>query len=62
MIAGMKPSSELVASTDAYALINGLGLAHFDRELRSSQDAASFLSGDLVARLAEHQIKVKLLS
>ena len=61
MIAGMKPSSELVAGADAYALINGLGLAHFDRELRGSQEAVSFLSGDLVARLAEHHINVKLL-
>jgi len=61
MIAGMKPSSELVAGDDAYALINGLGLAHFDRELRGSQEAASFLSGDLVAMLGERNIKVKLL-
>jgi predicted dienelactone hydrolase len=59
MIAGMKPSSELVAGADAYALINGLGLAHFDRELRGNQDAASFLSGDLVATLAERDINVK---
>ena len=61
MMAGMKPSSELVAGDDAYALINGLGLAHFDRELRGSQEAASFLSGDLVAMLGERNIKVKLL-
>jgi len=57
----MKPSSELVASADAYALINGLGLAHFDRELRGSQEAANFLSGDLVAKLAERDINVKLM-
>ena len=61
MIAGMKPSSELVAGDDAYALINGLGLAHFDRELRGSQKAASFLSGDLVAMLGDRHIRVKLL-
>jgi len=61
MMAGMKPSSELVAGADAYALINGLGLAHFDRELRGSQEAASFLNGDLVAILAERHINVKLL-
>ena len=61
MMAGMKPSSELVAGDDAYALINGLGLAHFDRELRGSQKAASFLSGDLVAMLGDRHIRVKLL-
>ena len=61
MMAGMKPSSELVAGDDAYALINGLGLAHFDRELRGSQEAASFLSGDLVAMLGDRHIRVKLL-
>lgn len=61
MMAGMKLSSELVAGDDAYALINGLGLAHFDRELRGSQEAASFLSGDLVAMLGDRHIKVKLL-
>ena len=61
MMAGMKLSSELVAGDDAYALINGLGLAHFDRELRGSQKAASFLSGDLVAMLGDRHIRVKLL-
>ena len=61
MMAGMKPSSELVAGDDAYALINGLGLAHFDRELRGSQEAAGFLSGDLVAMLGDRHIKVELL-
>mgnify|MGYP007000081216 len=46
MLSLMKPSSELVPGTHAYNLINGLGLSHFDANLRDNKDAATFLQSD----------------
>jgi dienelactone hydrolase len=62
MLTSMKPSSELVAGSHAYALINGLGLAHFDGELRGNERAEKFLKGDLVSTLAERNLGVRRLS
>ena len=62
MLANMKPSSDLVAGSRAYALINGIGLAHFDAVLRDNQEAENLLSSDLVAALAERDIAIRLLS
>jgi hypothetical protein len=54
----MKPSSDLCPGKDAYALICGLGLAHFDAHLRQDPGANQMIKGDLVALLAERDIKV----
>ncbi len=58
----MKSASELVAGQQAYDLINGLGLAHFDAHLRGNSSAQSLLSGDLVALLAERGTVIELMS
>ncbi len=54
----MKPSSELCPGEDAYAFVCGLGLAHFDVHLRQDPGAKQMMNGDLVALLAERDIKV----
>lgn len=61
MLAKMKPSSELVPGAHAYRLINGLGLAHFDAELRGDPDATSMMRGDLVEIAGKQGIQVELL-
>lgn len=57
-VALMKPSSELCPGEDAYAFVCGLGLAHFDAHLRQDPGAKPMITGDLVALLAERNIKV----
>jgi predicted dienelactone hydrolase len=61
MLAKMKASSELVSGAHAYRLINGLGLAHFDAELREDPSAAALVRGDLVKTAKGQGIKIKLL-
>ena len=58
----MKPSTELVPGSHAYALINGLGLAHFDCHLRNHEGATAMLRRDIVALMAERGITVSLMS
>ena len=52
----MKSSAELCPGEHAYAMIQGLGLAHMDAHLRGNTDAAALLAGDLAALLGEHGI------
>jgi dienelactone hydrolase len=53
---GMKSSAELCPGEHAYAMIQGLGLAHMDAHLRANEEAAKLLAGDLVALLASRGI------
>ncbi len=57
LLAEMKSSAELCPGEHAYAMIQGLGLAHMDASLRSNEDAAKLLSGDLAALLGERGIE-----
>jgi dienelactone hydrolase len=61
MLDAMKPSSELCPGADAYALLQGLGLAHMDAHVRGSADAAKLLDQDLVELLAERGVAVTTL-
>jgi dienelactone hydrolase len=56
MFAEMKTSAELCPGEHAYAMIQGLGLAHMDAHLRANEDAAKLLAGDLAALLADRGI------
>lgn len=58
---GARPSSELVPGAHAYDVTNGLGLAHFDAELRNIAEAAAFLERDLDELLAERGINVEVV-
>ena len=62
MLSLMKPSTELVPGDHAYALINGLGLSHFDAHLRNNTDAAALLQGDLRALMAARGITISLMA
>jgi hypothetical protein len=62
MLSLMKPSSELVPGAHAYALINGLGLSHFDANLRDNKDAAALLQGDLSSAMASQGITISLMT
>ena len=55
----MKSSSELCRGEHAYAMIQGLGLAHMDAHLRGNEDAAALLAGDLAALLGERGIEAE---
>ena len=57
LLAEMKSSAELCPGEHAYAMIQGLGLAHMDASLRANEDAAKLLSGDLAALLGERGIE-----
>lgn len=61
MLAKMKPSSELVPGAHAYRLINGLGLAHFDAELRDDPSATKIMRTNLVETAKDQGIHIKLL-
>ncbi|HCC46363.1 MAG TPA: hypothetical protein DEQ32_18320 [Gammaproteobacteria bacterium] len=61
MLSLMKPSTELVPGNHAYALINGLGLSHFDAHLRSQKDAADLLQRDLSSVMADQGITISLM-
>ena len=62
MLSLMKSSSELVPGTHAYSLINGLGLAHFDANLRDNEDAVALLQGDLCSAVAAQGISISLMT
>jgi hypothetical protein len=61
MLAKMKPSSELVPGDQAYRLINGLGLAHFDAELREDPSAIAMMRSNLVETAADQGILIEVL-
>jgi hypothetical protein len=56
-----KPSSELVPGAHAYQVTNGLGLAHFDAELRGIAEAKALLERDLAELLAERGITIDVV-
>jgi dienelactone hydrolase len=58
---GARPSSELVPGAHAYQVTNGLGLAHFDAELRKIPEAAALLDRDLTELLAERGIAIDVV-
>ena len=62
MLHAMNPASELVAGKQAYDLINGLGLAHFDAHLRGNTSAKALLSDDLVTLLADRGTVIELMN
>jgi predicted dienelactone hydrolase len=61
ILAKMKPSSELVPGDHAYRLINGLGLTHFDAELREDPSAIAMMRSNLVETAADQGILIELL-
>ena len=62
MFEDMKSSAELCPGEHAYALIQGLGLAHLDAHLRDHEHAVLFIEGDLVAHLAERGVRAEEIS
>ncbi|MBW2281404.1 MAG: alpha/beta hydrolase [Deltaproteobacteria bacterium] len=56
MFESMKSSADLCPGDHAYAMIQGLGLAHMDAHLRGDAEAAELLTGDLAALLGERGI------
>jgi dienelactone hydrolase len=58
---GARPSAEHVPGSHAYDVTNGLGLAHFDAELRHIPEAAALLERDLDDLLAERGIDVEVV-
>jgi len=61
VIAEMKSSTELCPGPHAYALLQGLGLAHMDAALGGEIEARAFLDQDLVALMAKRGIAVEML-
>jgi dienelactone hydrolase len=61
MFEEMKPAAELCPGEHAYAMIQGLGLAHMDTHLREHEGAATWIGGDLVSHLAERGIRAEEL-
>jgi len=57
-----RPSSELIPGAHAYDVTMGLGLAHFDAELRKLPEAAEFLSSDLSEIISERGIAVQTVT
>jgi predicted dienelactone hydrolase len=54
----VRPMTELCPAPAAYAWLRGLGLAHFDAELRGLPEARALLAGDLRALCAARGIPV----
>ena len=61
VISQMKPSSELCPGDHAYALLQGLGLAHMDAHLSRDEDAIAFLGQDLKSVMAARGVEVEIL-
>jgi dienelactone hydrolase len=62
VLAAMKPSSELCPGEHAYALLQGLGLAHMDAHLRQLAPAHALLQGDLAYLMAERGVAVEVVA
>ncbi len=58
---GARRSSDLVPGAHAYQVTNGLGLAHFDAELRKLPEAVAFLESDVSELLAERGVNVQVV-
>jgi len=54
------PFSELCPAEHGYDFVRGLGLAHMDAVLKSSEAAARFLDGDIRAALAERGVNAEV--
>ena len=61
-LAAMKPSSELCPGDHAYALLQGLGLAHMDAHVRELDRAHALLAGDLASLMAERGVAVTVMA
>jgi dienelactone hydrolase len=61
VLAGMKASAELCPGEHAYALLQGLGLAHMDACLKDDADARAFMAQDLVGVMADRGVAVEML-
>ena len=61
MLAGMKSSSDLCPGSHAYALLQGLGLAHMDAAVRDDPRARAFMAQDLVAVMAARGVAVEVI-
>ncbi len=62
MLASMKPSAELCPGDHAYALLQGLGLAHMDAHVRQLDHAHALLEGDLALLMAERGVAVEVMA
>lgn len=60
-LAAMKPSSELCPGDHAYALLQGLGLAHMDAHVRQLDRAHALLEGDLASLMADRGVAVEVM-
>lgn len=60
LLRGVRAAQDLCPGEHAYALLQGLGLAHMDAHLKGDARAADLLSGDLVALLAARGVAITL--
>jgi hypothetical protein len=58
---GVPAMSELCPGDHAYAYLRGLGLAHMDAHIRSSEDAARLLAGDIAGILKSRGVAVRVV-
>ncbi len=61
-LAAMRPSSELCPGDHAYALLQGLGLAHMDAHVRQLDRAHALLEGDLASLMADRGVAVEVMA
>jgi hypothetical protein len=61
ILGAMKESAELCPGEHAYALLQGLGLAHMDAHLKGDAEARELLEGDLKSLLAGRGVDVEEL-
>jgi dienelactone hydrolase len=61
ILGAMKESAELCPGEHAYALLQGLGLAHMDAHLKGDAEARELLEGDLKSLLAGRGVDVEVL-
>jgi predicted dienelactone hydrolase len=59
ILGDMKSSAELCPGDHAYALLQGLGLAHMDAHLGGDEDARDLLAGDLKSLMAARGVAVE---
>ncbi len=61
-LAAMKPSTELCPGDHAYALLQGLGLAHMDAHVRELGRARALLTQDLASLMADRGVAVEVMA
>jgi len=62
LLESVAPVAELCPGADAYAFIQGLGLAHMDAHLRDDRAAASWLAGQAAAELEKRGVAAERVS